>query len=557
MSKRISKLKRCLCIVGIVALSFAVAPSMMIEEVNAATCPSSEGPTNLNELQQKIQNRQTNIKLCGNINGTINIPSTHNTYAFSIDLNGNNVSNGITVTQGTPSSLTISDGAGGGKVSGAISASTRRLTITGGTFTSNPSSYVKATTLKAYQVGNEWKVETKLTEQNVTVSPTDVEVKKGDSAAALSVSLPSGSTSSYTFASEGTATATVDDAGVITGVAVGTTTVKVTPTYDTTIVKTVNVTVLPNLESVDADDVVVMSGKTSTIVPTYIDSSVSPVTFTFTSNNENVATVDEDGVVTGVAVGTTTIKITATYDGKTVETTINVSVFDVESGVGDEDDVASGTVRNVIDEGLPENMEDASDHQKEVFGPEYVSTGDALKDAMKSGAVISTGVNFKDSTNEAAMAKIDEALKNVKISNIRYYDVTVGLMQNGDQFGLLHKLDGKLTFAIAKVEKPADGLERQYYLVAYHEGDETATILVEGEDYEIIDGVIYVMSDRFSTFAVAYVDTLVPSKGTKAPDTGKETIAKSSASSANLSAMITTLIAMTVLAGVAVRVNRK
>ena len=114
-----------------------------------------------------------------------------------------------------------------------------------------------------------------------------------------------------------------------------------------------------------------------------------------------------------------------------------------------------------------------------------------------------------------------------------------------------------MTFAIAKVEKPADGLERQYYLVAYHEGDETATILVEGEDYEIIDGVIYVMSDRFSTFAVAYVDTLAPSKGTKAPDTGRETITKSSASSANLSAMITTLIAMTVLAGVAVRVNRK
>ena len=59
------------------------------------------------------------------------------------------------------------------------------------------------------------------------------------------------------------------------------------------------------------------------------EDSEGEVTYTYASADETIATVDADGLVTGVAAGETTIDITAYVDGEEVaETTINVTVTD-------------------------------------------------------------------------------------------------------------------------------------------------------------------------------------------------------------------------------------
>ena len=52
----------------------------------------------------------------------------------------------------------------------------------------------------------------------------------------------------------------------------------------------------------------------------------SETTFTYTSNNPNVVTVDENGVVTGVAQGSTTVRVVAIYNNIQVETNVTVNV---------------------------------------------------------------------------------------------------------------------------------------------------------------------------------------------------------------------------------------
>ena len=73
---------------------------------------------------------------------------------------------------------------------------------------------------------------------------------------------------------------------------------------------------------IEAEDITVEVLKTVSITATVLPDNASLPEITYTSGDEGIATVDADGVVTGVAEGTTTITLTA--DG--VSTTINVTV---------------------------------------------------------------------------------------------------------------------------------------------------------------------------------------------------------------------------------------
>lgn len=151
-------------------------------------------------------------------------------------------------------------------------------------------------------------------------------------------------------------------------------------------------------------------------------------------------------------------------------------------------------------------------------------------------------------------AEIEQALADagVEVDNIEYYDVSVLLKVDGSEFGRLHKLNGKITVALAKTSDPASGYTRQYFVIRKH-GDGKPIVLTEGVDFYIENGVIYVISDEFSTYAVAYKDTLIP----KAPDTGDEVTATESAASVNLSTAIVIALAAVVLGGAAVFAKRK
>ena len=78
------------------------------------------------------------------------------------------------------------------------------------------------------------------------------------------------------------------------------------------------------VESITADDITMMTGETAQITPTVLPADANQAV-TYASANTNIATVSEDGLVTAVASGTTTITITSVSTPE-VSTTINVTV---------------------------------------------------------------------------------------------------------------------------------------------------------------------------------------------------------------------------------------
>jgi uncharacterized protein YjdB len=154
--------------------------------------------------------------------------------------------------------------------------------------------------------------------------------------------------------------ATITD-GVLTFTEAGTVIVTVTSSSNDTLTDTITVQYTAGYPTGVTLD------KTSLYIDAYSDvktgtitASITPITgivapkdvITWTSSNESVATVDSTGVVTGVAVGTTTITAT-TADGKYMESTSvtvgtsYVAVQEVYVDIEDED-FDLGYIRSVI-----------------------------------------------------------------------------------------------------------------------------------------------------------------------------------------------------------------
>lgn len=90
----------------------------------------------------------------------------------------------------------------------------------------------------------------------------------------------------------------------------------------------VSVTKAPEvpLESITGEDVEVEQGKSKAIVLTFAPEKTKQRDVTFVSADPAVATVDAEGKVTGVAVGTTTITITSSVNNA-ITATVNVNVI--------------------------------------------------------------------------------------------------------------------------------------------------------------------------------------------------------------------------------------
>ena len=78
-----------------------------------------------------------------------------------------------------------------------------------------------------------------------------------------------------------------------------------------------------NLTGIEADNVTVAKGKKSKI-NIKKESTIANEELAYISANSNIATVSEDGIVTGVALGSTTITITG--KNSNISTTCTVTV---------------------------------------------------------------------------------------------------------------------------------------------------------------------------------------------------------------------------------------
>ena len=130
--------------------------------------------------------------------------------------------------------------------------------------------------------------------------------------------------SSAEFVSSNPEVATVDENGLVTGVTEGTVTITVTSTVDATKVATIDITIITDVKS-DKPEKIVITGENEMYVGyeqkllyTVFPSS-APQSITWSSNNEDIATVDEAGMVYAKSTGTVRIKAISTVDKKVSE----------------------------------------------------------------------------------------------------------------------------------------------------------------------------------------------------------------------------------------------
>lgn len=168
---------------------------------------------------------------------------------------------------------------------------------------------------------------------SVTLSPTMVDIKTGESQTITATVLPTNATDkSLTWTTNDSSIATVNE-GVISGVGVGSCTVTATTNDGSMISSSVSVTVAKGEDikvtgiSLNPVSATVKVGESQTIVPTISPSNATDKTVSWSSNDDEIATVT-NGVVNAIKEGTCTITATAN-DGSGVTGTCEIKV---ESG---------------------------------------------------------------------------------------------------------------------------------------------------------------------------------------------------------------------------------
>ena len=173
----------------------------------------------------------------------------------------------------------------------------------------------------------------------VQLSETNMTLNKGKTATLILTVTPQNFTDELAWKSSNTSVATVNDAGVVTAKAVGTVTIRVTVGNVSASCK---VTVKQPVTSISLNrsSLTLEGGETSTLTASVYPSNADNKKVEWSSSDEKVATVNQNGLVTAVGKGKATITVTAT-DGSGVKGTCTVTVTSNNIYVTDIADFAS------------------------------------------------------------------------------------------------------------------------------------------------------------------------------------------------------------------------
>ena len=165
----------------------------------------------------------------------------------------------------------------------------------------------------------------------VYINKTETSIEKGNSETLNVIINPEDTTDdkTVTWSSTDTTIATVDQNGKVTAVAPGTATIKATVAGKTA---ECIVTVTSTLTDItlSTTNVTFEKGHTVTITVTYNpEDTTDDKTVTWSSDNENVATVDENGVITGKTAGSAIIKAKVGNITKTVKVKVIVPLIGI------------------------------------------------------------------------------------------------------------------------------------------------------------------------------------------------------------------------------------
>ncbi len=260
------------------------------------------------------------------------------------------------------------------KVGKANSKGVTKLTLTAKKVTKKSSATIKVTTVDKNSKKKKLSKSIKVTvnpaailPQKVTVSAKSTTITAGSSTVVTATVSPSNATNkSVVFSSSNPFVASVNNSGTVLGISPGT--AKITAKTSNGKSASVNITVkapviLPQSVTVTAASSEILVGGSTTVSATILPENATNKSVSFSSSDASIASVDNNGLVTGISPGTATITA-KTSNGKVNSVTITVkapeilpqeiavSIASSEIIVGD-----STTVSATV---LPENATDKS-----------------------------------------------------------------------------------------------------------------------------------------------------------------------------------------------------
>lgn len=280
----------------------------------------------------------------------------------------------------------------------------------------------------------------------ISLDKTTLELSKGQSSESLKVIYNPANTTddkTVTWTSANENIATVKD-GVVTAKAVGET--KITATVGTHKAEcTVNVNAKLTGIKVTPDKVTVEKGQTANLNVAYLPADTTDKkAVTWKSENENVATVDANGVVTAVAGGTTKIVATATANDKITavcEVKVPIHTESIVLNKTEIKDLLKGKTEKLEVSFVPNNTEDSREVRWTSSDPS-VATVDAngTVKALKEGEATITAETVAGGHKASCTVTVKEIHLNMD-------DVELDEKANPTELlkGTTHKIVVKLT----------------------------------------------------------------------------------------------------------------
>lgn len=162
--------------------------------------------------------------------------------------------------------------------------------------------------------------------------PPSLSLIIGESKKLTPIVTPSGASTSFSWSSENNDIATVNSSGIITGVKVGTTKIKVTTDvgdYTAYCNITVKEPPVPPTRIAIQSTINLYKGFAYTLIPT-LQPDNAETTYTWKSDNTNIATVNITGKITAKEVGTATITVTTKNN---LKATCEVTVLELPANI--------------------------------------------------------------------------------------------------------------------------------------------------------------------------------------------------------------------------------
>lgn len=180
-----------------------------------------------------------------------------------------------------------------------------------------------------------------------SISVSDVAVETGATARVAYTVTPENADNSVAYEIANLDIATVDGNGVVTGVSNGETTITVRSAIDASIFGTATVAVADmQVTGITAADISVEVGKAKQIAHSVTPANAVDKSVSFTSTDPTIATVDDNGIVTGVSEGDTTVTI-ASIAVPNVSAVVGVQVVAAGEDAGDTHTFSNGDTLSV------------------------------------------------------------------------------------------------------------------------------------------------------------------------------------------------------------------